>query len=149
MEALGTGAAAIRAAPLSSRNVPQAELRGSCPRRSARRGGLRTACSAQKQDDVIFKMTDGGLQRVLSPAEQEAERERLESVDAFAELVRMSSKAPPGAKKDKPRPIGLPEGLTKPPWLRQRAPQGDRRAHWATSGSPTLSVLGMSSGWRI
>lgn len=133
MEALGRAASTSRI-PLSSRHTPQAELRAAgCSRRNAaRRGGSHTVCSSN-QPDSLYKMTDGVLHQVHSPDDQEEERKRLESVDAFAELVKMSSKAPPGPKKDKPKPIGIPEGLSKPPWLRQRAPQGDRCAHWATA----------------
>lgn len=149
MEALRAGAASMRAVSLSSRSIPQAELRASCPRRSARRGGFQTVCSAQKQDAVVFKMTEGGLKRVQSPEELEAERQRLESVDAFAELVKMSSKAPPGVKKEKPKPIGLPEGLSKPPWLRQRAPQGNRRVHSSVVRQMDSSTLGNPPRGRI
>lgn len=84
-------------------------------------------CSASHKEDLLFRMTSGGLEQVHSNDDEEAERQRLEATDAFAELVKMSSKAT-GVKKEKPKPIGLPEGLTKPPWLRQRAPQGNRHA---------------------
>ena len=69
---------------------------------------------------------------LLSPAEEEAERRRLEGTDAFAELVAISSRgAGAAAAGCGPVAIAPPAapgaGLKKPPWLRQRAPQGDRR----------------------
>lgn len=85
-------------------------------------------------------------------AEGEAEaleRQRLEDGDAFAELVQLAKKGgvdiPPPTPSNTAAAMcgpmtvvdeahesssesipGLPEGLTKPPWLRQRAPAGDR-----------------------
>ena len=62
----------------------------------------------------------------LSPAGAEAERTRLEGTDAFAELVKLSSLAPGAAGQ--PPSAAAAAGLRKPPWLRQRAPQGERCA---------------------
>lgn len=47
--------------------------------------------------------------------------------DAFAELVRLAVDADPSlAARAAQSAAGPPPTLTKPPWLRQRAPQGDR-----------------------
>lgn len=68
------------------------------------------------------KLTAEGVVEV-STQEAEAELHRLQGTDAFAELVAISSKGnAPSAKAA----VGAPEGLRKPPWLRQRAPQGER-----------------------
>jgi len=61
----------------------------------------------------------------LEGAAAAAEHARLEGSDAFAELVALSSKAA-GGVSGQPPSAAAAVGLKKPPWLRQRAPQGER-----------------------
>jgi hypothetical protein len=72
-------------------------------------------------------LTPGGVVE-LSPEEAEAERLRLEGTDAFAELTKLSSLAPGQSAWQPPSAASAfsAGGLKKPPWLRQRAPQGER-----------------------
>ena len=107
---------------------------GSCgalggPHRALRRRGP-PPCGVQSPGQRLG--ADGAVMPLLSPAEEEAERRRLEGTDAFAELVAISSRgAGAAAAGCGPVAIAPPAapgaGLKKPPWLRQRAPQGDRR----------------------
>ena len=82
-------------------------------------------CCASSGGSAGKTLTPSGVVE-LSAAEASAERVRLESADAFAELVALSSVGSPGAAPA--APAGSPTGLKKPPWLRQRAPQGERCA---------------------
>ena len=98
------------------------------PLRAAKTGGgdslTALHCSAT---DRATLTTDGVVN--LTPEEADAEQRRLETTDAFAELVALAAKSsatttpaqPPSAAK-----AFSSGGLKKPPWLRQRAPQGDR-----------------------
>lgn len=85
------------------------------------------ASSGPSAAPSLAALTRGGLV-ALAPSDADAERGRLEATDAFAELVALSSLAGKTSLGQAP-PAGdafTPPGLKKPPWLRQRAPQGER-----------------------
>ena len=113
------------------------------PRRSSPRVVSCAAAASFSSEDHEARTDD----------EEEAERRRLEKTDAFAELVQLAKAggvdipppAPAAAAMCGPVTVdvdqagsgerikGLPEGLTKPPWLRQRAPAGDRYEYLSES----------------
>jgi lipoic acid synthetase len=129
-------------------NGPVGARRRSVAARAARRSmARRLASNASAADDV-----GGGRE---TEAERE-ERARLERGDAFGELVAMAAangvvvERTPDPKavataaamcgptvttvaETEERIKGLPAGLKKPPWLRQRAPSGERFDYLSTS----------------
>jgi lipoic acid synthetase len=129
-------------------NGPVGARRRSVAARAARRSmARRLASNASAADDV-----GGGRE---TEAERE-ERARLERGDAFGELVAMAAASgvvverTPDPKavataaamcgptvttvaETEERIKGLPAGLKKPPWLRQRAPSGERFDYLSTS----------------
>jgi lipoic acid synthetase len=129
-------------------NGPVGARRRSLAARAARRSmARRLASNASAADDV-----GGGRE---TEAERE-ERARLERGDAFGELVAMAAASgvvverTPDPKavataaamcgptvttvaETEERIKGLPAGLKKPPWLRQRAPSGERFDYLSTS----------------
>ena len=129
-------------------NGPVGARRRSLAARAARRSmARRLASNASAADDV-----GGGRE---TEAERE-ERARLERGDAFGELVAMAAangvvvERTPDPKavataaamcgptvttvaETEERIKGLPAGLKKPPWLRQRAPSGERFDYLSTS----------------
>ena len=101
----------IRVQSAARAPLPPTRIRGS------------VACNVQTPSQSNKLSVDGALVG-LSAEEAEAERLRLEGTDAFAELVKISSRS--GGGNAPSTSAALTGGLKKPPWLRQRAPQGDR-----------------------
>uniref|UniRef100_A0A061SCW3 Lipoyl synthase, mitochondrial n=1 Tax=Tetraselmis sp. GSL018 TaxID=582737 RepID=A0A061SCW3_9CHLO len=105
-------------AVLPSSHVPQI----SCRRRinDIKCRNSRTVCMAQKFGNLdVGEVT--GIGASSSSQTLENEEQRLMEGDAFAELVKMAVAKDPSLANVKPT-----ASPRKPPWLRQRAPQGDR-----------------------
>ena len=103
--------------PLRPPRVPAARRQS----RTSRPPG--PACRGGSADQTL---TPAGVVH-LSADEADAERKRLESTDAFAELVALAAQSgPPSAAQPSAAKAFSSGGLKKPPWLRQRAPQGER-----------------------
>ena len=110
--------------------------------RSSGAGSFRPPCVSAARPQSRTSRTlfpacrSGAADQMLTPAgvvpltadEADAERRRLESTDAFAELVALASQSGPPAAAQPPSAAKAfsSGGLKKPPWLRQRAPQGER-----------------------
>ena len=108
--------------------VAMATLRPGCslPAAPQRASRLRARCAASG-GDAPRTLTPAGVV-TLSTGEAEAERARLEAGNAFAELVALSSKGVVSGQPPTSAAALSTSGLKKPPWLRQRAPQGERCA---------------------
>ena len=123
------------ASAAASRGAPAGSARRSRSQAHAGGGSSRAAASSRRGGRLYVQSPAQGSGSALTPAgvvpldadAAAAEQARLESTDAFAELVKLSSLG--GAAAGQPPSAASAfssGGLKKPPWLRQRAPQGDR-----------------------
>jgi hypothetical protein len=103
---------------------------GSAPSRRA--GRLNVASPASEPGAAL---TPSGVVP-LDSAAAAAEQARLEGTDAFAELVKLSSLGGAAGQAPSAAKAFSAGGLKKPPWLRQRAPQGERCAPHARRRRP-------------
>jgi len=118
-----------------SRGGPAGAARRSSPQTHASGGASRGAAPSRRGGRLYVQSPAQGSGSALTPAgvvpldadAAAAEQARLEGTDAFAELVKLSSLggAAPGQSPSAASAFSS-GGLKKPPWLRQRAPQGDR-----------------------
>mmetsp|Transcript_5311 Transcript_5311/g.17642 ORF Transcript_5311/g.17642 Transcript_5311/m.17642 type:complete len:349 (-) Transcript_5311:169-1215(-) len=104
-------AARAPAAAAPSGHPPSAGIR-------AAPGAARPALRAVRAQRPSVAARAQAFEKGTLSEQEQKELERLEGGDAFAELVKLNGGGRPA--------VAAEPGMKKPPWLRQRAPQGER-----------------------